>query len=673
LPGSLLHAIELILNTWTYAVAVTGWIGKLVTLPNALRQFRAECTDALNLALTRTYPDFSSETHRLTVPSSLEFGELASSVAHEIGRQQGIPPAEVARKIRAATSIKDGPLIAAVEEAGGYVNFRLDYSKAGPLILNSAVTSGENYGLEKIARPLRVSVEHTSSNPAGPVTMATARNSILGDALARLCMARGHAVIRRFYVDDVGRQVSILAFGYDLLKRPFPQGKADHWFGRLYACTNCAVQIETTRRKLRMTEEATERAKLQSNLDEWVAIAAELEALDKELFEKVVNAVQARNDAEAEIQELGRRYEENDKETVELVRTMVEQCLEGIRVSLLEIGVQFDKWDWESQLLWDGHVKRTIERLSDLPFTSRDGTALKLDVNAIVEAYSLREQFGLARDYEVPPLTLVRSDGTTLYSTRDIAYSLTKFADSDRVINVIATEQSLPQLQIRLALYALGERAAALNMIHYAYGLVELPGTKMSKRRAHFITLDEVVQQAKAKVDQTLAERKQQMSDEESLRIINDVAYGAIKFAMLSVNSSKNLTFTWDRVLSLERNSAPFVNYAYTRAGSILRKLGITPINPDCSLLTHPLEHQLILNVGGLPDVFCEAADQLKPEELASYASVVAEKFHDYYEKADVIHANEEVRNARGALVAAVRNVLRNAMALLGIELTERM
>jgi len=643
-------------------------------LLTALQRFRIDCTEALIAALKRTYPEFASREQRLVVPGSLEFGELASSIAHEIARQNKIPPTEAARKIRDAITISSDSLIAAVEEMSGYINFRLDYDKAGSLILDSAMTNGKSYGLEKTTQPVRVSVEHTSQNPSGPVTMATARNSILGDALARLSAARGHSVIRRFYVDDVGRQVCILAYGYELLRRPTPQGRADHWFGRLYACTNCAVQIETTKRKLQLNDaEIGDRSNLQRDLDEWVSIAAELETLDKEMLGSVVAAVRGQKDPEREIEELGRKYEENDKQSVNLIRTVVEHCLEGIKASLLEIDVVFDKWDWESQLLWDGSVKEALDRLAQLPFTTRDGTALKLDVNAIVEAYRLRDQFGLAPNYEVPTLTLIRSDGTTLYSTRDIAYSLRKFQDSDRVINVIASEQTLPQLQIRLALYALGEKRIATNMVHYAYGLVELPGVKMSKRRAHFITLDEVVEQAKSKVDQTLAERRQQFSPEEAQSIVTNLAYGAIKFAMLSVDSAKNLTFTWDRVLSLERNSAPFINYAYTRAGSILRKLGQTPMNPDCSLLSHPLEHLLLLKIGQLPDVFGTAADQLKPEELTSYANAVAEKFHEYYEKVDVIHANEQVKNARAALVAAIRIVLQNSMKLIGVNLSERM
>jgi arginyl-tRNA synthetase len=241
------------------------------------------------------------------------------------------------------------------------------------------------------------------------------------------------------------------------------------------------------------------------------------------------------------------------------------------------------------------------------------------------------------------------------------------------VINVIASEQSLPQLQIRLALYAIGERKGAQNLIHYSYGLVELPGVKMSKRRAHYITLDEVIQQAHARVTETITERREELGKDESEAVIRAIALGAIKFAMLSVDSAKNLTFTWDRVLSLERNSAPFINYAYTRAGSILRKLGELPTSAELKLLTNPLERLLILKIGQLPEVFLEAIDQLKPEELANYSNMVAEKFHEYYEKVDVIHAHEEVKKARALLVKGVQIVLRNSMELLGIRLSERM
>jgi arginyl-tRNA synthetase len=344
-----------------------------------------------------------------------------------------------------------------------------------------------------------------------------------------------------------------------------------------------------------------------------------------------------------------------------------------MKATLTAMEIEFDTWDWESQLLWDGQVQKTLSRLLKLPFVKTDGLSASLDVNAIVEAYSLREEFHLSPNYEVPSLTLARSDGTTLYPTRDIAYTIAKFTDSDKVINVIASEQTLPQLQIRLALYVLGEREAARNLVHYAYGLVELPGMKMSKRRARYVALDEVIEQAMKKVEEAMADRKEELGKEESEQVTRAVALGAIRFAMLNLNSVKNLTFTWDRVLSLEQNSSPFINYAYTRAGSILRKLERVPDKVDCSLLSHPLERLLIFKIGQMPDVFVEAADQLKPEEVANYANSLAEKFHEYYEKVDVIHSDEQVKNARAILVRAIQIVLRNCMELLGIRVSERM
>ncbi len=645
-------------------------------MANTLQQFKDECMAALRAALKKTYPEWATRIPHLTVPPSLEFGELTSSIAHEISRSKQIPPQQVAQTICSSLTVRKGSLLASAQSVSGYVNFKLDYRIAGSQILESAVREGAAFGAEKAQQPIKISVEHTSANPSGPLTMGHARNAILGDALARLLKARGHSVNRRFYIDDVGRQVSILAYGYELLNQPEPQGKVDHWFGRLYACTNCAVQIETAKKKLKVEaalNQPEERAEIQRNLDEWVGIAAELETTDPELLAKVMKAVQAEFDPEKAVQEIGRRYEQNDKKIVTLVRKVAQLCLDGIKSSLAEMDITFDTWDWESQVLWEGHVERTLAKLTKLPFAKKDGTSLALDVNAILDAYSLRDEFNLSESYEIPSLTLVRSDGTTLYPTRDIAYSIVKFSDSDKVINVIATEQTLPQLQIRLALYALGEREAARNQIHYAYGLVELPGVKMSKRRAHYIALDDVIEQAKARVDQTMAKRKEELGATESSKTIRNIALAAIRFTMLNVNSAKNLTFTWDRVLSLERNSAPFINYAYTRAGSILRKLGELPTTADCSLLTHPLEHLLTFKIGQMPDVFCEAADQLKPEELAGYVNSVAEKFHEYYEKVDVIHSDENVKNARAMLVRAIQVVLRNSMELLGISVSERM
>ena len=623
--------------------------------------------------MRETFPEWVDKIPRLSVPPNLAFGELSSSIAHEIARAKNTSPREVAQSICKAAIIR-GPLISTIGDVAGYVNFGLDYEKASPIILESVLKETEHYGFEITKEPRMVAVEHTSANPSGPLTMGHARNSILGDALARLLAARGHTVIRRFYVDDVGRQVSILAYGFRLLGEPTPHGKPDAWLGKLYASTNCAVQIESLKKKLSTTLNSDdEREKLQRELDDWIGVAEELQSTNSDQFAKIIEAVQKRPDPELDIQHLGRDYEENVQEVTVLVRKVAQMALNGIRASLTDMEIEFDSWDWESQLIWENKVKHVIDRILKLPFTKTEGSSITLEVNSIVEEYSLRAQFHLASNYEVPPLTLVRSDGTTLYPTRDIAYTLLKFTESDKVINVIASEQSLPQLQIRLALYAMGEKNAATNLIHFAYGLVELPGTKMSKRRARFIGLNDVIEQARQKVHETIASRKEHMTPEEAEQISKIIALGAVKFAMLNISSVKNLTFTWDRVLSLERNSAPFINYAYTRAGSILRKLDAKPERYDLSALNHPLEKLLMFKIAQMPTTFSEAADQLKPEALASYANALAEKFHEYYEKVDVIHAEESTRNARAMLVKSVQIVLRNSMKPLGITMSERM
>jgi arginyl-tRNA synthetase len=152
------------------------------------------------------------------------------------------------------------------------------------------------------------------------------------------------------------------------------------------------------------------------------------------------------------------------------------------------------------------------------------------------------------------------------------------------------------------------------------------------------------------------------------------VGLAAIRYAMLSTSSTKTITFTWDRVLSLERNSAPFINYAYTRTRGILAKAGEVQEEPDFAVLTDPLEHFLIMQIGKFPTIFAEAADNLKPEQVAAYANMLAEKFHEYYERINVLRADTPaLRAARLMLVRALRVVLANATHVLGIELTEKM
>jgi arginyl-tRNA synthetase len=476
----------------------------------------------------------------------------------------------------------------------------------------------------------------------------------------------------------MGRQTAIAAYGYKKLGEPEVTEKPDLFIGKIYSVTACLTEIQKL--KLRMEElkaqpEKTEEyIELNRKLSEWISIAKELEEKYPEIFNKLSEAIIKSNvSPENEINELIKKYEEGDLEAKKLIRKVSQLCIKGFKETLSKIEVEFDSWDWESDLVWNGEVKKVLEKISATPYVFKFKGALELDVEKIVEEFSLRRILNISPGYHLPSLTLARSDGTTLYITRDIAYTIKKFNLADEVVNVIGAEQSLAQLQLKIALFCLGKGQLALKLKHLAFGLVELPGFKMSSRRGRIVTLDEVIDEAIKRAYQEVSKRFS-LSEEEKIEVAKRIGIASIKYALLSVEPLKTVIFNWDRVLNFEKNSAPFINYAYTRAGGILRKAKITLENIDVSKLTHPLEKEILLKIIKFPEVFKNATDNLKPEDLVNFANALAENFHEYYEKVDVTHVpEEELKKARVFLIYAVRSVIKTAMELAGIKLAEKM
>ncbi|MEM2602070.1 MAG: arginine--tRNA ligase [Candidatus Bathyarchaeia archaeon] len=640
----------------------------------ALNEFVKECESGLLAALDRLYPGSSPKDLRIAEPPSIELGELSSSISFELAKKFGESPLKIAEKLAREISSRDLRLISSVEAVRGYVNFRANYNALAHLIIEEARSKGRDYGKSDAPIRQRVLLEHTSVNPVHPIHIGQARNPVLGDSLARLLRAVGNEVSVHFYIDDTGRQSAIAAYGYQKLGRPKPKGKPDKFIGEIYAITSCLLEIKRLERIIKQPG-TSDLEGVGRELEEWRSIAKELEGKYPETFAALSKAL-SNGDPEVEVEEIIRGYERGEAWAREIVRPAVELCLEGFKETLAKMGICFDSWDWESDLLWSGRVAKVLGELSSSPYVREEGGALILDANRAVDEMELRTILGIGGE-EVPPLTLTRSDGTSLYTTRDIAYSLWKFERADRAITVIGSEQSLAQLHLRIALCILGKRELAERYTHFAYGLVELPGHKMSSRRGRAVSLDEVLDEAVRRARQEVLKRSPALGDGEIDRIAQLIGVGAVKYALASVEPNKNVTFAWDRVVNFETNSAPFLQYAHARACNILKKAessGIRISKPSYELLSGTAERELIIMIGKLPMVVERAAERLAPDLIANYANELASKFNYFYDNFPVIKSEpEELRDARLALVDAFRIALGNALHLLGIEAPGRM
>jgi len=613
-------------------------------------------------------------------PPNPTFGHLASSLSFQLAKIQKRKPIEVARTLAETTKqLAKLDLVESIEATEpGYVNFRANLARLTELTLRSVQGAGAEYGLLKTGAPEKTIVEHTSANPARPIHIGTAKNSIFGDALARLLSARGHDVRTHFYVDDTGRQVAIMAYGYKLLNEPTPEGKPDHFIGKIYSVTATLVEIEELKKRLALLKKTNasdaDIVAATKSLDEWVGIAADLRSKYPEEFDLLGKLISRDPDPENSIGELIRKYEKNDPQIRALMRRVTRMVLTGFEETLGRARIHFDEWDWESDLLWTGHVAELLDRLNQSGFTFNKGGALELDAAKAVEKFDLREKLGISPTFEIPSLTLTRSDGTSLYATRDVAYTLYKFGRAERVINVIGTEQSLAQLQVKVAFWIIGHRKEAEKFIYFPIGQLMLEGQRMSARRGRYVTFDQVLDETISRAKSEVDKRSPSIPDEIRQRVADRIAISAVRYAILSVEAVKSTNFVWDKVLNFETNSAAFINYAYTRSSGILRKLGRITEPNTFNLLTDPVEQALVLELAKFPETFSRAADDLNPTLLCLYANLLAQRFHEFYEKSDISHvSDDELKWQRVALVLAVRAVLKTLAGLLGLELAERM
>ena len=581
---------------------------------------RAEVADALRDALSQL--GYATDDVGIERPPEEFDAALASSVAFRLAGEVGAPPPQVAGELADAVDAGGCRYVDRVETAGPYLNF---YPSEAYFADTVGAAQDRAYG-HLDDRETSVVVEHTSANPTGPVHVGRARNPIIGDAIANVLEYAGYDVERHYYVNDAGRQMAVFTWAYERFEEsdlPEPErDRAEYDLVRYYRKGNAYL------------EEADEDA-----------VAA----------------------AEAEIETIMQGLEAGDDETYERVGEVVDQVLGGMRECLARLPAEFDEFVRETRFMRNGATDDVIERLQELDESVYEDDAWQLDLSA----------FGVEKQF-----VFLRSDGTSLYTTRDLAHHEWKFDNFDRAVTVIGEDHQLTFEQLGGALELLGHDTEQLDQVFYSW--VNLPGGGgMSTREGTGIDLDdlldEAIDRARDEVQQRMGDRirNDDLTEDDVERIAHQVGIGAVRYDIVSKQPTKAITFEWERALDFEAQSAPYVQYVHARAAGILSEADVDQTNldeVDAERLSHRTERDLLREIARFPAVVEEAAEELHPHVVATYTREFADAFNAFYRECPVVDAADaDTRRARLALVVAAKTTIANALDVLGVAAPESM
>jgi arginyl-tRNA synthetase len=365
-------------------------------------------------------------------------------------------------------------------------------------------------------------------------------------------------------------------------------------------------------------------------------------------------------DISDDISQIVKLSEEGDKKTLDMVHKAYKPVLEGIKESMKRINITVNSYIPESNFVNDKSANTVVEKLKKSKHSDEEDGAHFIDL----------ESFGVkGRNTK---FFFIRSDGTTLYATRDIAYHLWKAENADVLVNILGEDHKLESKQVEIALNLVGEKKIP-KVVFYSF--VSLPGGKMSTRKARVVYLDDLIDECISRAyDEVKKRRGKELSEKEMKKISEIVGIGALRFNIVKVQPEKDIVFKWEEALNFEGFSAPFIQYAHARTCGILSKKSFDSKKIDTSGLTHDSETKLVKAIAKFPKIIEESCSSFRPHLIPSYLFEVASLFNQFYRDCPVIpEKNENIRNARLGLVDATRIVLSNGLDLLGIVVPEEM
>jgi len=561
---------------------------------------------------------------------STSFFQIASTESR-MGKGRNIPVPQRAQQIAEQVRMYIGSIrgISHIESVKGYLNLYFSTAEYASRVVDTVLTQGGDFG-RGASKGERLMVEYANINTHHSVHIGHARNAILGETLARIVQFAGFDTIRAAYPGDIGLGVITILWAY----QKFHQGQEPNgvhergqWLLKIY--------IEATKLLEPQENETSEHKSLREAYD-------------------------------AERRDLYRKWDAGDPSIRELWMRTREWSLEELRDILHTLDIKIDVWFFESEA--DEPAKAIVEELiargiADDERPQGGAVIVKID-----------EKLGLKKE-KYRSNIILRNDGTTLYLTKDLALAKMKFENHhvERSIYVVDVRQSM-HLQQAFAILRLMGYPQAEKCYHLGYGFVSLPEGALSARHGVVVLLKDVVDEAELRALAAMGERTPDMPDAERRILAQQIGLGALKYAMLTVDNNKDIVFDIDAALSFEGHTGPYIQNAHVRANSILKKSTGLPESAKFEYQLSEHEIELIERLSRFPAMVEQAASEYRPLVIANYAYDLANSFHSFYHAVPVLQAeSENIKNARLRLVAAARQVLANALALLGITALEVM
>ena len=546
------------------------------------------------------------------IPFSGEWGMAAPLfplAAADPNRQLPVPQhaQQLAESLKAYLGLPAG--FSRVEATRGYLNFYFETNTYAERVIRTVLSQGDQFAHQRVqGKP--VMVEYSNPNTHKPLHVGHLRNVILGGAICNILEADGKQVVRANYIGDIGLHVIKWMCNYEKFHAgELPPEDKMRWMADLYA--------EADRRFV------------------------------------------SDPSFESSVREYFTRWDSREDHVLELWKQTRDWSMQGFAQVYELLGEHFDRIYFESEVEEPG--KKIVEQLiaSGLAEDGRPDNPVIVDLDRIL---------GTKEEYRV--VVILRSDGTSLYATKELPLAMMKFDEYDlgQSIYVIDVRQTLHMKQMKKLLELMGMPWAS-DIYHLAYEIVNLPGNvTMSSRDGTVVLLDDLIREAKQRALAVVMEKNPALDPALMDEIAEAVALGSIKYPMIARETTKIVTFDWESALDFNGQSAPYIQYAHVRANSILRKLGGAEVAP--ASFTHelqPSEINLIELISRLPEEVGRAAREFKPSLLASYAYELAKAFNDFYNQCPVLTAEGATRSARLAMVEAARIALNRSLNLLGI------